>query len=437
MFRVKDGCRLLLVAGLALSLTTACGGSGDGDGPSWATPPARGAEGGGDKHSPGRVKAYDPPLKFQDDGGAQYVAGGTGEGKWSVRLKGTTVYAASDDEVRAMNVLDGEELWSVKPKGRPAEDTDYGTEAVGGPELVELDGRTAVLAAFSITRPGTGTTPDRQLIELTAVAADSGKRLWTTELERPEGEEEGEPYVAGVDDSAVVFSFGGNGSAVTMGVSLDTRRTSWTEEGFYADFVDGSVVVGRGGADSVLGGGVSVEGRNIADGSEMWTYKERLNSAELSPAGDGLFTAVVDAPFERDTDIATLLTTDTGKEPPKLRAAKPFGDPTDLTCWNAEDTALLCAVAEKFDKRLVAVDPGTWTELWSVADDDESRLMPSVSTVFHGAVYGTTENGSVILDARTGKDRSADSGGTPFLVNEYVGLFGGSIGEIEARRAVG
>ncbi|MYR45882.1 PQQ-binding-like beta-propeller repeat protein [Streptomyces sp. SID5910] len=434
MFKVNGSRRLILVAGLALALTTACGSSGGDGGPQRGTSPSSSA----DRRTPAPAKAYDPPLKFAEGlEDRHYVAGGTGEGKWSVSLEGTTVFAVSDDELRAMNALNGEELWSVKPQGTLAEDTDYGTEAVGSPELIDVDGKTAVLAAFSITEPGTGTVPDRALLELTAVAADSGKRLWTTQLERPEGEEEGEPYVAGASDSAVVLSFGGNGSAVTMGVSLTTRKASWTEKGFYADFVDAGIVVGRGGADSVFGGGMSVEGRRIDDGSTAWTYKDHLNSAELAPAGGGLFTADVDAPFEQDADIATLLTTATGKSPAGFQAAAPFGHPTDLTCWAGEGTALLCEVAEKFDKKVVAVSPGNWKELWSVTDEDESRLMPSISTVFHGAVYGSTENGSVILDARTGKDKAASSEGTPFTVNEYLGLFSGSLSGIEARPATG
>ncbi|MFE6904536.1 hypothetical protein ACFVFJ_48595 [Streptomyces sp. NPDC057717] len=46
---------------------------------------------------------------------------------------------------------------------------------------------------FSVTEPGSGTTRDRPLVELTAIAADSGKRLWTTTVEQSEGMEQTEP----------------------------------------------------------------------------------------------------------------------------------------------------------------------------------------------------------------------------------------------------
>lgn len=411
----------------------ACGG---GDGGGSGSQGGAAAPTGGGKTTAAAVKAYDPPLRFQDQP-AHDIAGGVGEGNWSVELKGTTAYAVSDEELRAVSVLDGETLWSVKAQGQLDEDTDYGTDAVGGPHLVEIDGKTAVLAAFSVVESGSGTTPDRPLVELTAVAADSGERLWVTTVERPEGHEEGDPYVAGADSTTAVLTFGAETDAVTVGVSLRTRKTAWTEKAFHASFVDSGIVVGRGGADSVLGGGATVEGHKLGDGSKAWTYMDRLNQAELSPVGGGLFTAEVDAPFEAETDVAALLATSTGKQPAGLLSTKALGKPDELSCWFDERSAVVCEAGEEFDERVVALDPENWTELWAIDGEDESRLMPDIATVFHGSVYGETENGFVVLDARTGKDKASGDGDAPFAVNEYAGLFPTSLGTIEAHRAVG
>ncbi|MFF6995559.1 PQQ-binding-like beta-propeller repeat protein [Streptomyces sp. NPDC008313] len=432
MRQVKRSGRLVVPVGLALAMLTACGG---GDGDDGAHGGAPHPEGGG-RSTPAAAKSYDPPLRFRDEP-AQDIAGGINEGNWSVELEDTTAYAVSDEEVRAVSVLDGRKLWSVKAQGQPAEDTDYGTDGIGGPHLVEVGGHTAVLAAFSVTEPGSGTTPDRPLVELTAVAADSGKRLWTSTVERPEGKEESEPYVAGAGSGTAVLTFGDDTDAVTIGVSLTTRETAWTEKGFRASFVDGGIAVGRGGADSILGAGATVEGREVTDGTKAWTYKDRLNRTELTRVGDGLFTAVVDAPFEDPNNSGALLTTSTGKPPAGLVASKALGRPTDLSCWSDEDSAVVCKAAKGVDERVVALDPGNWTELWSVAGDDKTRLMPRISTMYHGAVYGTTDNGSVILDARTGKDKASGTGDAPIEVNGYAGLFAGSLGVIESHRATG
>jgi hypothetical protein len=45
-----------------------------------------------------------------------------------------------------------------------------------------------------------------------------------------------------------------------------------------------------------------------------------------------------------------------------------------------------------------------------------------ITAAWHGAVYGETGNGSVVLDGRTGADRSANPGASPQLVNEYFGV---------------
>ncbi|MFD7446617.1 hypothetical protein [Streptomyces sp. NPDC059909] len=45
-----------------------------------------------------------------------------------------------------------------------------------------------------------------------------------------------------------------------------------------------------------------------------------------------------------------------------------------------------------------------------------------MGAVWHGAVYGVTTDGPVILDARTGKDREVRPGAVPFEVDQYGGL---------------
>ncbi|MEU7279034.1 hypothetical protein AB0A69_09685 [Streptomyces sp. NPDC045431] len=420
--------------GLVLCLVTACSvGSGEDDGPR-AGAPKPGA--GGTKTATPTTKSYDPPLKFESS--ATYpVAGGYNEGNWAVRLDGTTVYAASDNEVKAVDALSGKALWSVQPQGRASEDDDYGTGDVAGPTLVQLDGKPTVLAAFAVTVPGSGTTPERPVIELTAVAADSGKRLWTATIDRPEGQEDGDPVLVGSDGTTAVVRLGVESEAATLGITLATRQTSWTAKGFYAGFIDGGTVVGRGGADSALGGGASVEGLRIADGKRTWTYMDRLNRTVLRPVGAGLFTAEVDAPFVRDQDISALLEVSTGK-PPAGVDAKALDALLDLSCEHDERATIVCQAEEGWDRRVFALDAQSFKELWAIDESDETRLTPEIGTAWHGAVYASTDNGPVILDARTGKDKATDPGLRPFQVNGHAGLYsGGATKGISVSRAIG
>ncbi|MFD6821467.1 PQQ-binding-like beta-propeller repeat protein [Streptomyces sp. NPDC060085] len=429
MRSLTQGRHLFIPVGLALSLVSACsdGGNGSSDFPSTPSSDSR--------RTTDVAKAYDPPLKFQQQP-AYDIAGGAGEGDWSIKLRGTVAYALSTGEVRAVSVLNGKRLWNVKPQGQPTRDTRYSIDGDSSPHFVEVQGQKAVLAAFSITEPGTGTTPDRPLIELTAIAVDSGKRLWTTAIERPTGKEEGEPFIAGATATTAVLTFGSDDDAVSVGVSLLTRKATWTRKGFFASFVDGNTVVGRGGADGLFGGSITVEGRDLADGTKAWTYKHRIAQAKLSPVGNGLFTAVVEAPFEAEKGLAELLSTSTGKTPSGLQRSRALAHVTSLSCWPGEGS-VICEADKGLEKRVVALNRANWTELWSIAEGDQNRLMPKIYTVFHDAVYGVTENGSVILDVRTGKDRATGTE-TPNAVNEYAGLFPSSgIGPFQTRRAVG
>ncbi|XUM01486.1 hypothetical protein ACQ86F_33200 [Streptomyces venezuelae ATCC 10712] len=67
------------------------------------------------------------------------------------------------------------------------------------------------------------------------------------------------------------------------------------------------------------------------------------------------------------------------------------------------------------------IDARTRKVLWTVSEDDPARKKPDVQNAFHGAVYASADADGVILDARTGKDRSLWSGGSAYVINEYAG----------------
>ncbi|MFF3333037.1 PQQ-binding-like beta-propeller repeat protein [Streptomyces sp. NPDC002888] len=426
--------RLSVSVGLALSLATACGGgSKDHD---------DGAEKGRATRSAGpapTAKPYDPPLKFASQGSIIIAYGDESGGPWSTRLQGTTVYAVSDTEVKAHSVLDGKQLWSVTPQGEPSKDTDYAMpERLGRPTLVSLDGRSALLAAFPVTVPGSGTTPDRSVIELTALAADSGKRLWTTTLERPEEQQEGDVVLAGSDGTVAALKIGMDTDAVTLGIALDTRKPVWTARDFAAEFLDDGVVVGVTDTNSDDSGGISVQGLKLADGAKTWTYPApELGSAKLDPVGGGLFTVEADPQRVLVESSAALVATSSGRVPDAASGLVQKSDLPLLDCWFDDRAAVVCEAGPKAaETRVVALDAKTFDELWAIEDDDTSRLQPSISTAWHGAVYGKTTNGPVVLDARTGKDRSTDPGATPYQVNAHAGVVKARSG-IEIRRATG
>ncbi|MFF3784120.1 hypothetical protein [Streptomyces sp. NPDC001933] len=59
--------------------------------------------------------------------------------------------------------------------------------------------------------------------------------------------------------------------------------------------------------------------------------------------------------------------------------------------------------------------------LWDISEDDPTRKVPTILGTLHGAVYGSAPDG-VILDAKTGKDRTTFTGPQLYLVNEYAAM---------------
>lgn len=78
-------------------------------------------------------------------------------------------------------------------------------------------------------------------------------------------------------------------------------------------------------------------------------------------------------------------------------------------------------VCASFDG-VLAFDATNAKMFWQLPDEAANRVAPTVTAVWHGAVYGGTANGPVVLDATTGADRSTAPGAAPSWVSEFGGI---------------
>lgn len=110
----------------------------------------------------------------------------------------------------------------------------------------------------------------------------------------------------------------------------------------------------------------------------------------------------------------------TGTEKVKLEGEGGFGISTYGDCLYDQRSVLVCTQ----DGVVTGYDARTVRKLWSLPDDAANRVAPARLTVaWHGALYGTTQGRQpIVLDARTGKDRSTEVGATPFWVSKYAGI---------------
>jgi outer membrane protein assembly factor BamB len=90
------------------------------------------------------------------------------------------------------------------------------------------------------------------------------------------------------------------------------------------------------------------------------------------------------------------------------------------TCQYDQQSTLTCQTGDT----LTGYDAKTAQKLWSLPDQATNRVAPSsISVAWHGALYGTTQDGQpIVLDAKTGKDLSTDVGAKPTWVSKYAAI---------------
>ncbi|MEV5951346.1 hypothetical protein [Streptomyces sp. NPDC051993] len=374
-------------------------------------------------------KAFDPPVRFGNVSGADtsledasQPSTASGDAvRPAVSLSGGVAYVAGEDGLKAVDTGASSVKWSVNTTYQ-AERGGFGTRRAA-PLVVAGQGGTTVFAAYDRTIPGQGTMPARAAIEVLAVDAASGKAAWHAEFmptpsSRIEGsglaaDENVAPKVIAADTASVVIT----ADETTYVVDRTTRALRWQHKDFSAVSVTDGVVAG-GEAAGQAGMGGQLGGLALDSGQRRWTAANSGGKAHASPAGPGLVAG-------NDHENLVLVDARTGTE----RARYAGGGQQHLHPWRClgdEQSLVLCQDQYAGQTNtVVAFDTTTAAKLWSLPDTS-GRVVPQVTAFWHGAVYGQTQNGPVVLDGRTGKDREAKPGAAPFEVDQYGGLAGDS-----------
>ncbi|MFE5792972.1 hypothetical protein ACFQ8C_10415 [Streptomyces sp. NPDC056503] len=390
------------------------GCSGGGSGTDVEVPDASSAAKPGDE-----AKAFDPPVEF---GEAVKLPVDERVKSWGFAQLGPRLYERTAAALDAYDTGSGRRLWS-SAIGRK----DWYTGKEGGvsddqripPVFARQEGRTDVLFAYADYTEGAGTEVDRTDVYLRAVDADSGKVSWTMRLPAPTGStvSDLEPAVVGAEEETAVVrvltstdeSSGDSESATTYAVDLEKRQVTWQEDRFAAEALDSGVVVGAQLGDGAwfqsLDGWHSEEtdlglvGRALADGAPRWKQEGR-SSVTVEPVGGGFFVT------------GSLRDSRTGKPVPGGT------DGTFLHCVYDRRSVVVCDSKEA----VRGIDARSREVLWTISADDPARKKPDVDNAWHGAVYARADADSVILDARTGRDRRPFGGVDPYMLNEYAAV---------------
>lgn len=366
----------------------------------------------------GNRKAFDPPTKFDDrtavelpDGVAgttEYRLSGIQNEPLPMALVGTSAFVAGLDALTIVDVTDGEVRRTIQPK-LPVGRQDRGSFTPNKPTppvVTDLDGGPALVVPFVVNVPGQGTTAARLAVEIVAIRPD-GVGLWSIQVDLRSS-----ANLALLRDTAVVGVASGvlvlRAEGSTYGVDLRTKATVWHRPDLEAETVVGDTVVGV----STNGhGGYVAAGASVVDGTKRWADAKVQSHMRVWPGGP---TFVVAVGSDRAAPMR-ILEGATGKVR-HITGAGQFN--IDPTCVYDQAAVTVCSDIDW----ITAFDAGTGDWLWQLPDKQTKRTTVKMTTAWHGAVYGTTGNGPIVLDARTGADRELNPVIAPYVVNGYAGI---------------
>ncbi|MFG2510751.1 PQQ-binding-like beta-propeller repeat protein [Streptomyces sp. NPDC048584] len=322
-------------------------------------------------------------------------------------LDGTTAWITGSNDLTAVDLTTGKST-VIRPKGQDPETSPL----FGRPVLTDVQGRRVALALLPVSTPGSGTFTDQDAVEMLVVDARTHKTIWSSRIAdvEPGFSKAADGTVIGADDGIAIVDAGSGVQAV----NLTTRETVWRTDAS----ADDVAAVGEGIValtESDTWGEDRLYGLRVSDGKRAWTFggrEENLNVTTIGPRRL-LVTQGVDVAYDEGGRVVDLAD---GRQ---VAAPEYFAVP-DRCLYDGESTAV-CFKQEYGQRASFALDATSGKVLWELPTAD--RFAPRISTAWHGIVYTETEDGPLMLDARTGKDGAGQLPDVPDLVNAYVGLF--------------
>jgi hypothetical protein len=392
------------------------------------------------------LPAFDPPTVFDQASQAMIDAPYQEDSLPPLVLHGTDAIVAHSDGIAFVDALTGEESAFLTPpgaseEGGPGPAVDQAAEP---PTMVAADDSTLVLVPFIVHKETTGTTAPGILLELVAADAETWEIVWTSQVDLAEynPDYEMDVRVVGVDETTVILAAtGGSASSddntQTIAVDMATRETRWRQDHFTPHlYTEGMVLGCETDPDADLDETVFYyKALNGADGKEAWNVPDR-DCGWSYTAAPGI--AAVTFPetyvwFSGELEYAEsfrLVDVASGE------AIQIYEEYSVYGCLFDGEAMLVCrGWSQATATQVVGYDAQTGEVAWSLPDS--GRVAPAVTAAWHGAVYGSTENGAVVLDAATGVDIEVEPGMAPYVVNEYVGVGMTESGQVFTQPAVG
>jgi outer membrane protein assembly factor BamB len=355
-----------------------------------------------------------------------------------IALAGDTVFVMTGTSVQVMNGATGSPIGTVVPQltvPNPVGQDDAFAGGADAPTLIENSrGQPIALAGYVVEQPGHGTTPPSLAVEIDAMNI-SAQRLWRflTPLPAQPSDLVGHPAVtfAGSSGSDVVATVGDSEDGFsTLAFDLVRQKLLWESATFLAQAVVGKTVIGTidMSAASDLGthdvpAPLHIAAVSLQTGQASWQQSETVTAANIQQGGED--TAVAEAEdYNSGDDVISLFHVSTGYSQIVTRQQQELiSDPLPWTCQFDGQATVVCSDSTDADSAYAfALDGSTGQLLWQLPDRQANRIAPAVTTAYDGEVYGITDSGPVVLNARTGQDVNDSPGIGPVAVDPELGI---------------
>jgi outer membrane protein assembly factor BamB len=333
-----------------------------------------------------------------------------------VGLAGGDAYISFTDHLDVVNMASGKLVRSVRPS-RPA--ARWPANAViPAPTITAVGTRTVALFPFLVNIPGHGTVAATPALQLVAVTAPGSTIAWTAQF--PLGawtrDLPGADLVAAVvgtaGDTVVLRVSDPSGLPAHTYAVTPAGKLLWSSpDSFAAGAVIGDAVAGFAG--DVPGAAEKVSVRALGSGQIRRTSPGTSFEVRVVPAGPD--QAIV---MGRRYDSGHYYFERLGAD----GRSRPTNVPAGLSPTSCVYDQVKTVVCYNDPPQVIAFDVTSGQMLWSLPDTAANRVAPTVTAVWHGAIYGETGNGAVVLDARSGKDRQDAPGIAPNVVDASYGV---------------
>ena len=411
------------VLAFALAVTAACSAEGQ------PTPQAQPGptSGGPSASTPPPVKSFDPPRTFATTGvplPALTPSTVQQDPVVPVTLVGTTAYIAATDSMQVMDTRTGAVLATILPT--PAAAAPTGSTAGGAPvaptAVISSTGKKLIIAPFTVRAPGQGTTPAHTAVAVTAVDTADNTTAWNMPLPLPgwasSVDENVGATVVGVHDTTLMISVASQNRAAVFAVDIGSHQVLWQKDDFRAGAVAGDSLIGA--VPSAPYSEQAVVGVSVLGGAPRWNMPG-VYQTSFTAAGPAI-AAIGGADYGSAQPFFRLVDANSGTDVAPPRNGESTGSVAAYLHCRYDGTSVTVCTASALKDQVIGLDATTGKLLWQLPDPASNRVAPKVTTAWHGAVYGTTDSGPVVLDARTGADRENAPGIAPAVVDATTGI---------------